>query len=152
MNNSSYLVITQNLFIHLEVCSYVGYITSSHQPMHIWDQDSQKKSTTSPNTECSRSFKLTSQPIDKLCLPFSNPLHKKKFLLQFSHHSTQEAFKVLLIISHLHHLHAGKMTSFLRMIKKSTIIYKNHTTSFGKGPKRTYMKALQVLKFFWASP
>jgi len=40
LNNSFYLVVTQNLSTHLEVCNYVGYITSSHQPMHILDQDS----------------------------------------------------------------------------------------------------------------
>jgi hypothetical protein len=40
LNNSFYLVVTQNLSTHLEVCNYVGYITSSHQPMHILDRDS----------------------------------------------------------------------------------------------------------------
>jgi len=41
--------------------------------------------------------------------------YTKKFFNHFSHHSTQEAFKVLLIISHLH---AKKMASFLTTIKK----------------------------------
>ncbi len=45
------------------------------------------------------------------------------------------------------------MASLLTMIKKNQqLFYNYHTTSFGKGPKRTNKKALQVLKFFWASP
>jgi len=82
--------------------------------MHILDQDSKNNQL---QVQTPSVVDLSSSPLNQL-ISYAFPLathYTKKFFNHFSHHSTQEAFKVILIISHLH---ARKMASFLTKIKK----------------------------------